>query len=102
MILIHHGELLYDGALSALAARLAPFKLVKASLANGVETAAELNFPGVDLLENENSRLVYRVARCDAPAFIGKLLNLIPVIDLAVEDPPLEAVIDQIYEGGVL
>ena len=32
VILIHHGRLLYDGALSGLAERLAPFKLIRLTL----------------------------------------------------------------------
>ena len=35
VILIHHGRLLYDGALAALARRLAPFKLLKVTLDTG-------------------------------------------------------------------
>ena len=35
VILIHHGRLLYDGALDELASHLAPFKLVQVTLHNG-------------------------------------------------------------------
>jgi hypothetical protein len=31
---------------------------------------------------------------------MAQLLNTLPVIDLVVEDPPIEAVIDQIYQEG--
>jgi ABC-2 type transport system ATP-binding protein len=65
VILIHHGRLLYDGALSGLA-----------------------------------QRLTLRAARSEAPALTARLLDTLPVADLSVEDPPIEAVIDQIYQGG--
>jgi ABC-type uncharacterized transport system ATPase subunit len=51
----------------------------------------------VDLLENEDGRLTLRVGRAEAPAFTAHLLNNYPICDLAVEDPPLEAVIDRVY-----
>ena len=35
VILIHHGHLLYDGALQGLAQRLAPFKLIRVTLHSG-------------------------------------------------------------------
>ena len=38
--------------------------------------------------------------RDEAPALTAHLLSTLPVADLTVEDPPIEAVIDQIYSGG--
>jgi ABC-2 type transport system ATP-binding protein len=104
VILIHRGRLLYDGDLDELARRMAPFKLLKVSfLANGSGIpAAEDLPPGLELLEEQNGRLTLRVARSEAPALIGHLLRTYAVADLAVEDPPIEAVIDQVYREGEL
>jgi ABC-type uncharacterized transport system ATPase subunit len=30
----------------------------------------------------------------------AQLLRALPVVDLTVEDPPIEAVIDQVYQEG--
>ncbi len=104
VILIHHGRLLYDGALSGLAQRLAPFKLVNVSLSNGHANGQHPLAlpPGVDLLERDNGRLTLRVGRAEAPAVIAHLLGNLPVSDLSVEDPPIEAVMDKIYQEGAL
>jgi ABC-2 type transport system ATP-binding protein len=100
VILIHHGRLLYDGKLSGLAERLAPFKLIRVALSGEpAENGAALP-AGVDVIERENGRLTLRVARGEAPPVTAHLLKSLPVADLAVEDPPIEAVIDQIYQGG--
>ena len=102
VILIHQGRLLYDGALYGLAERLAPFKLIRVTLgeAEGAE-AGRLALPeGVDVLESENGHLTLRAARLATPALTAHLLKLLPVTDLTVEDPPIEAVIDQIYREG--
>lgn len=100
VILIHRGALLYDGALSGLAQRLAPFKLIRLSLGNGYEGQEPELPPGAETLGCEDGRLVVRVGRAEAPALTAHLLHHLPVADLAVEDPPLEAVIDQVYQEG--
>jgi ABC-2 type transport system ATP-binding protein len=100
VILIHHGRLLYDGALEGLARRLAPFKLIRMALRDG-HTGDNVALPSsVDLVERENGRLTLRVPRSEAPSLTAHLLNTLPVADLAVEDPPIEVVIDQIYQEG--
>jgi ABC-2 type transport system ATP-binding protein len=103
VILIHHGQLLYDGELKGLAERLAPFKLVRVALRDGPhldQGGVELP-PGVDIVEQGNGQLTLRVGRSEAPSLTAHLLNTLPVADLSVEDPPIEAVIDQIYQEGV-
>jgi ABC-2 type transport system ATP-binding protein len=99
VILIHHGCLLYDGDLQGLAQRLAPFKLIRMTLSSPDWRSDQLP-PGVDVVESNNSRLTLRVGRSEAPSLTAHLLNALPVADLAVEDPPIEAVIDQIYQEG--
>jgi ABC-2 type transport system ATP-binding protein len=110
VVLIHHGRLLYDGALTGLAQKLAPFKLIKVSLGNGhASTASSVHtegpqlaeFPeGVELMSRENGQVTLRVSREAAPRVTSHLLNTLAVVDLSVEDPPIEAVIDQIYQDG--
>jgi ABC-2 type transport system ATP-binding protein len=102
VILIHHGRLLYDGELQGLAKQLAPFKLLRVSLRTE-ESSDPLDLPpGVEVIEQEANRLSLRVARSQAAELTSQILHTLPVADLTVEDPPIEAVIDQIYtEGGV-
>ena len=99
VLLIQEGRLLYDGALAELSARLAPFKLLRLTLAENVPVNGELPV-GVDVLEQENGSITLRIPRERTAAVTAGLLNTLPVVDLAVEDPPIEAVIDQIYKGG--
>jgi ABC-2 type transport system ATP-binding protein len=102
VILMHHGRLLYDGELNELARQLAPFKLIRVTLNNGwAEREPELP-AGADIIERDVARgsLTLRVGRAQAPLLTTLLLNTLPVADLAVEDPPIEAVIDRIYQEG--
>jgi len=106
VILIHHGRLLYDGELSGLAQRLAPFKLLRITLrnenGNGIGDLPSGGVQHAEIIERDANHLTLRAARNEAPALTAHLLQTLPVADLVVEDPPIEAVIDQIYqEGGV-
>ncbi len=98
VILIHHGRLLYDGALNGLAERLAPFKLIQVAW-RGSALEPDLP-PEAQLIERENGRLTLRVERAEAPAITARLLHTLPVADLSVQAPPVEAVIDRIYQEG--
>jgi ABC-2 type transport system ATP-binding protein len=104
VILIHHGRLLYDGELNGLAQKMAPFKLVRITLAseNGSinQTLRALETLKVSP-EVDGNHLTLRVGRGEAPGITAQLLQALPVADLTVEDPPIEAVIDQVYQEGV-
>jgi len=105
VVLIHHGRLLYDGDLGGLAQQLAPFKLLRVALREengGLDRLQAQLPPGAEITERGSSQLTLRVRRADAPAVTAHLLQTLPVVDLAVEDPPIEAVIDQIYQEGDL
>lgn len=97
VVLIHHGRLVYDGELSALAAQLAPFKLLRVSLRAETDNEALVLPAGAEVINRETNTLTLRAPRAAAPELTSRLLNTLPVVDLTVEDPPIEAVIDQIY-----
>ncbi len=101
VILIHCGKLLYDGELQGLAQRLAPFKLLRLTLSQDTPSDSELNLPSsTEILERENSHLTLRVGREATPSVVAYLLDTLTVTDLTIEDPPIEAVIDQVYQEG--
>lgn len=104
VILIHHGKLLYDGELAGLATKLAPFKLINLTLrsASANEFAAEKLPQGAELIERDNNHISLRVARDTAAEVTAAMLNTLRIADLSVEDPPIEAVIDQVYQGADL
>jgi ABC-2 type transport system ATP-binding protein len=97
ILLVDHGALLYDGSLGALSAQLAPYKLVRVAVAE--PDAVEWRRFG-EIVEREGGRVSLRVSRADIPAATARLLTLLPIVDLAVEEPPLERLIDQLYHEG--
>lgn len=104
VIVINHGRLLYDGGLQELARQLAPTRLLRLTISEEyAEKGADLALPaGVDLVEHENMSWTLNVRQTDVPATTAYLLRTLPVVDLSIEDPPIETIIDQVYQGGVL
>lgn len=102
VLLIHHGKLLFDGELGDLARKMAPFKQIRLNL-NVEKINGNLDLPaGVETVEQDTNSLTLRVPYSEAAAITASLLQTLPVVDLTVEDPPVESVIDQVYSGGEL
>jgi ABC-2 type transport system ATP-binding protein len=96
VLIINHGHLLYDGALEALVARIARTKRLELVLGDGV-TRKELEaFGKVREFRFPNATL--EIPRDDASAISARLLASIPVLDLSIEDPPIEEVIRRAFE----
>jgi len=98
VIVIHHGQLLYDGPLADLAERMAPFKVIVATLHDGA--AADLSAYGTVVARDEG-RITLKVDRQIAPERAARLVNDLGdrLTDISVEDPPIEEVIDRVFSG---
>src|SRR3989440_3904298 len=81
VIVIHHGRLLFDGELAALADRFAAYKTIEAVLADG-------------------ERISIRVPKAETSQATARLLSENDVSDLTVEDPPIDDVIEQVFASG--
>ncbi|MDP9317307.1 MAG: ATP-binding cassette domain-containing protein [Chloroflexota bacterium] len=98
IVLIDKGCLRYDGDLEGLARILSPYKLVTVAVLGG--TRPEWLRYG-EVVEAEDGKVSLRVQREEVPAVTAELLAELPVMDLAVEEPPLESVIDRVYREGI-
>ena len=103
VIVIHHGRLLYDGALADLAERMAPYKVVGATLRDGA-ARADLSRYGEVVSNDGAGRVKLRVPRAEAPARTARLVAELgdALADLSLEDPPIEDVIDRVFSGEAL
>ena len=95
IIVIDHGRILFDGSLEALSAKMAPFKLIKIDLDRELDGYDPS--PLGEVLSVEGRKVVLRVGRDEAPAATSRLLTDLPVLDLTIEDPPIEDVISQVF-----
>ena len=81
VIVIHHGRILYDGALAALGDRFAAYKTIEAVVGDG-------------------ERIALQVPRAETSRATAKLLAENEVHDLTVEDPSIEDVIESVFATG--
>jgi ABC-2 type transport system ATP-binding protein len=99
IIVIDRGRLLSDGSLADLSARLAPFKVIKIDLDREVDG---YDFAVVgQVLARRGRKVAIRIPKGQAAAVTTKLLADLPVLDLTIEDPPIEDVIAQAFGGPV-
>ena len=96
VVIIHHGRILFDGALADLVTRFSPHKTIIVEL----ETeGTDLTSYG-DVVEADGNRYSLRVPKSETPQITAKILGDQPVIDLTVEDPPIEEVIEQVFANS--
>jgi viologen exporter family transport system ATP-binding protein len=98
VLIINRGRLLYDGALDALVARIARTKRLELVLGDGVSEQRLAEFGTVKSFRSPNA--VLEVPRAEAAATSARLLAALPVIDLSIEDPPIEEVIRQAFAAA--
>lgn len=80
LMVIHQGQLLYDGPLAQLVHRIAPFKLIQLTLdserANEIPTLPA----GVETIEQAGEQLTLRANRNSVAAVTAQLLNTLPIL----------------------
>ena len=97
VIVIHHGKILFDGLLAGLVERFSPHKTIVVDIA---EESPDLRAYG-HVISTEGSRVTLRVPKSETAQVTGRLLANLSVVDLTVEDPPIEEVIEQVFAEGL-
>jgi ABC-2 type transport system ATP-binding protein len=93
VIVIHHGRILFDGALASLANEFAAYKTIGVLLENG---NAELDGYG-EVISRDGDRTVLRVPKAETSRVAARLLSEHEVLDLTIEEPPIEDVIELVF-----
>jgi ABC-2 type transport system ATP-binding protein len=93
VVVIHHGKLLFDGELAALVKRFTGHKTIVVRLE---DCQADLR-PYGELVSCEDGLATLRVPKAETARTTERLLADLPVIDLTVEDPPIEEVIERVF-----
>jgi ABC-2 type transport system ATP-binding protein len=96
VIVIHRGKLLFDGDLSDLVQRFTSHKTIVVRLE---DCLADLHAYG-DVVSCDEGSFTLRVPKAQTAHVTERLLADLPVIDLLVEDPPIEEVIERVFEQG--
>jgi ABC-2 type transport system ATP-binding protein len=95
IIIIHHGQLKYDGGITDLSRRIAPFKLIGIDLIDG--QCVDLSPYGTPMAGEEGGKQLVKVPAEAVAQITARMLAEMPVLDLVVEDPPIEDVIERAF-----
>lgn len=102
VIVIDHGKLLFDGALSELRDRILPVTSVVFDVKT-IPDSSLLHWNGLEISEVGSHR--YRVdidRRSLSPASVVKeIVNRFDVADISIEEPQIEEVVKRIYREGI-
>ncbi len=93
VIVIHHGEILYDGDLTGLTQRFSAYKTIGVTLE---DTTVDFRAYG-EVIERESDRVKLRVPKAETSQITARLLADLPITDLTVEEPPIEDVIERVF-----
>ena len=95
LVIIANGMIHYDGSLEGIIDRFSSDKIVNLQLAE------DESFEGLDSLGEEVEilppKIKLRLHRADVPRVLSQVLDSRQVVDITVEDPPLEQVIAEIF-----
>jgi ABC-2 type transport system ATP-binding protein len=96
VLVINHGQLVYDGGLAGLADRFGHMKLVKVEFASGV-VPDDIEQYG-EVANRDGPEVNLRVDPARIGEVLGALLDRHAVADISVTDPPLEQVITRVFQ----
>lgn len=97
VIIIDHGSIFFDGKLSEIIDRFADFKLVTIQ----IEPGAPIDRPVVEecgeVLEQAATAVKLKVKRDRVIAVCKRLLDVLPVKDIDIQEVPIEDIIRQLF-----
>jgi len=96
VIIIDHGQIKYDGGLTDLSHKIAPFKLIGVRLSDSA--THDLSIYGTEVQNEEDAEKRYIQVRAEEVTRVTSgLLADLPVHDITITDPPIESVIEQAF-----
>lgn len=98
VLLIHQGKLIYDGNLDQLLEQFAPYREVRVELTKAFSREELMVFGEVESINGQDVRFL--VKRENLTRKIALILEGLPVLDLSVNDPPVEKVIGRVFNEG--
>ncbi len=94
VIVIHHGRMLFDGPLSDLSARFAAYKTISVTVVDATLDPTRYG----EVVHADGGRVAIRVPRREASQVAAQLLADHQVSDVTIEDPPIDDVIEMVFD----
>lgn len=100
VLVIHQGNLIYDGLLDGLLEQFAPYREISIELDRHQTVSKDQLLTYGNLQTLEGCKATYLVPAGDLPQTVSNLLNTLKIQDLTITEPPIEDVISKVFETG--
>jgi len=100
VLVIHQGELMYDGRLEELIQKFAPYRQIYIELSQSLPIEKLTYYGEVEHLEGRRVSLL--VQREGLTRTVGQILADLDVVDLTVTEPPVEEVIGKVFQSVLI
>jgi ABC-2 type transport system ATP-binding protein len=98
VLVIDHGRLVWDGSLQELVRSMRPEKRITLRLEAPI-TSEDTAWIGSHLLSQEGALLKLQIPQAELRPLVSSLLSRFSVVDMTIEDPPLEEVMADLFAG---
>lgn len=98
VIIIDKGKILFDGKLDEIVERYAKEKVIKIILSRDIDIKEIAQIGKIKIFEFPKA--IVSVPREAAPVAAAQVLQKFPVVDLTIEETPIEEIIREIFTGG--
>jgi ABC-2 type transport system ATP-binding protein len=98
VLVIHQGQLIYDGSLNGLVERFSPCREVKVEFDRVYAIDQLEQYAQVKDVEGASARFL--VPQEILTKTVSTILGELAVVDLSITDPPIDDVIGQIFQSG--
>ncbi|OGE43037.1 ABC transporter [Candidatus Daviesbacteria bacterium RIFCSPLOWO2_01_FULL_39_12] len=100
VIIINEGKILYDGLLTEIVEKFAPYKIIKADFEKMVDKDKLIGFG--EIKNYDGLYVEIQLSKEEVAKKAAKLLSSFAVADLTIEDPAIEDIIRQVFKKGTV
>jgi ABC-2 type transport system ATP-binding protein len=100
MIIIDHGSKIYDGTVDDIKQKYGKDRILAVEFS---EAYGNIFIPGVELIEEKDNKKWFRFTKDEIQVsqLISTLTQKYGIVDLTVQEPEIDGIIRQIYQGGI-
>lgn len=100
MIIIDHGRKIYDGTVEEIKEQYGKNRVLRVEFS---EAVSDVQLPGVELIKEEGNKKWFEFQKDQTQ--VSRLINTLSekygIVDITVQEPEIEGVIREIYQGGI-
>ncbi|MGD2182706.1 ABC transporter ATP-binding protein [Lusitaniella coriacea] len=100
VLIIHQGQLMYDGNLGKLLEQFAPCSEIRVEFAQVLPPEQLADYGEIEAIEGRKARFL--VPREELTKTVSRILAQTEVVDLSITDPPIEETIGRLFNAGVV